>query len=107
LIDEVSYYSRALSGAEIQSLYKAGGAGKCPQGRQVLQLRLQVNLNPDGTTRVQFVGNNSQSYRIEESTDLVKWVSLGTCTADPEGNVEFSDPKVAKQPLRFYRAVEQ
>ena len=73
----------------------------------MLQLRLQVNLNPDGTTRVQFVGNNSQSYRIEVSKDLVKWVSLGACTADPEGNVEFSDPNVAKQPLRFYRAVEQ
>ena len=32
LIDEVSYYKRALSGAEIQSIYNAGGAGKCPPG---------------------------------------------------------------------------
>ena len=32
LIDEVSYYKRALSGAEIQSIYNAGGAGKCPSG---------------------------------------------------------------------------
>jgi hypothetical protein len=107
LIDEASYYSRALSGAEIQSIYNAGGVGKCPQGRQVLHLRLQVGLNPDGTTRVQFVGNNSQSYRIEVSVDMVKWGLLGTCTADDQGNVEFSDPNVAKQPLRFYRAVEQ
>jgi hypothetical protein len=30
LIDEASYYNRALSGAEIQSIYNAGGAGKCP-----------------------------------------------------------------------------
>jgi hypothetical protein len=75
--------------------------------RHVLQLRLQVSLNADGTTRLQFVGGNNQSYRIEMSTDMVKWVSLGTCTADAEGNVEFSDPNVAKQSLRFYRAVEQ
>src|ERR1035441_7789453 len=32
LIDEASYYSRALTGAEIQSIYNAGGAGKCPSG---------------------------------------------------------------------------
>ena len=75
--------------------------------RHVLVLRLEVSLNPDGTTRVQFIGNNSQSYRVEMSTDMVKWATLGTCTADAEGNVEFSDPNVAKQPLRFYRAVEQ
>jgi hypothetical protein len=107
LIDEASYYSRALSGAEIQSIYNAGGAGKCPLGHQALQMRLQVSLNPDGTTRVQFVGNNSQTYQIEASTDMVNWGLLGTCTADAEGNVEFNDPHVAKQPLRFYRAVEQ
>jgi hypothetical protein len=107
LIDEASYYSRALSGAEIQTIYNAGGAGKCALARQVLQLRLQVSLNPDGTKRVQFVGNDSQSYRIEGSADLMKWVSLGTCAADAEGNVEFTDPDVARQPLRFYRAVEQ
>jgi hypothetical protein len=29
LIDEVSYYSRALSAAEIQAIYNAGSAGKC------------------------------------------------------------------------------
>jgi hypothetical protein len=189
LIDEASYYNRALSGAEIQSIYYAGGAGKCPLGaaptifRQPASLavhagatatfsvtaagtpplsyqwrfrgtniagatrnsltlsnvqsaqagiyavrvtnpfgsimssnallmvnrmmRLQVSLNPDGTTRLHFLGNNSQSYRIEVSPDMLNWVSLGICTADAEGNVEFTDPNVAKQPLGFYRAVEQ
>ena len=29
LIDEVSYYNRALHGSEIQALYNAGSAGKC------------------------------------------------------------------------------
>src|SRR5262249_38197651 len=31
LMDEVSIYNRALSPAEIESIYKAGAAGKCPQ----------------------------------------------------------------------------
>jgi hypothetical protein len=189
LIDEASYYNRALSGAEIQAIYNAGGAGKCSLGvtptitRQPASLavhagatavfsvtaagtpplsyqwqfrgtsiagatrtsltlsnvqavqagsyavrvtntfgsiissnallmvnriiRLHLGLNPDGTTRVQFAGNSGQTYRIEVSSDMVKWLSLGICTADAEGNVEFSDPNVAKQPLGFYRAVEQ
>jgi hypothetical protein len=75
--------------------------------RHVLQVRLIVGRNPDGTTRLQFMGDNSKCYLIEASTDMVKWVTLGTCTADDAGNAEFTDPNVAKQPLRFYRAVEQ
>ena len=75
--------------------------------RHALQLRLQVGVNPDGTTLLQFVGNDSQSYRIEVSGDLVTWVTLGACTADADGNVQFTDPNTASHPLRFYRAVEQ
>ncbi len=51
--------------------------------RHAIQLRVQVDLNPDGTTRVQFVGNNSKSYLIEVSTDMLTWVSLGACTSRP------------------------
>jgi hypothetical protein len=75
--------------------------------RQAGQLRLQVSLNPDGSTRVQFVGDAGMSYRVEMSTDMVRWLPVGTCTADDEGNVEFTDPNTAGQPVRFYRAVGQ
>ena len=75
--------------------------------RHALQLRTQVSVSPDGATRLQFVGNNSKSYRIEMSTDLVNWVTLGVCTADDQGDVQFTDPSTATQPARFYRAVEQ
>ncbi len=75
--------------------------------RHALQLQLQVDLNPDGSTRLRFVGNNSSSYLIEVSTDMVNWVSLGTCTADAQGEVEFTDPNTATRSARFYRAVEQ
>jgi hypothetical protein len=75
--------------------------------RHALQLRLKVGLNPDGSTRVQFVGNYSKSYLIEVSADMANWVSLGTCAADAEGDVEFTDQHAAAGLLRFYRAVER
>jgi len=75
--------------------------------RHAIQLRLQVSVDAEGGTKVRFVGNNSKSYLIEVSTDLVNWVPLGTCKADAEGNVQFTDPNGGNQPLRFYRAVEQ
>jgi hypothetical protein len=75
--------------------------------RHALQLRLQVSLNPDGSTLVQFVGNHSKSYRIEVSTDLVNWAAVGTCAADSDGDVRFTDAGSSEQPQRFYRAVEQ
>jgi hypothetical protein len=76
--------------------------------RHALQLRTQVGVrSDDGSTRLEFVGNSSKSYRIEMSTDLVNWVTLGTCSADEQGEVQFTDPTAGDQPSRFYRAVEQ
>ena len=75
--------------------------------RHALQLRLQFGLNANGSIWLHFVGNNSKGYRIEMSTDMVNWVPLGSCTADADGNVEFTDTNAAIRSPRFYRAVEQ
>jgi hypothetical protein len=37
----------------------------------------------------------------------VNWVSLGTCTADGDGDVEFTDPNITVRSARFYRVIEQ
>lgn len=75
--------------------------------RHASQLSLQILVTPDGQTRLQFSGESGKSYRLEVSTDLVRWLPLETRTADAEGNVEFSDPNGHNQPCRFYRAVAQ
>jgi len=75
--------------------------------RHTIQLHLKVRLAADGSAHLQFVANNSKSFLIERSKDMVNWVPLGTCTPDAEGNVEFIDSNGGNQPLRFYRAVEQ
>ncbi len=43
LIDEVSYYNRALSGGEVQAIYLADGAGKCRLPRVATASAVVVN----------------------------------------------------------------
>jgi hypothetical protein len=74
--------------------------------RHALQLRLKVSLNPDGSAKIEFVANNSKSYLVEVSVDLVNWVPLGPCAADAQGNVRFTDANASHQAPRFYRVVE-
>lgn len=75
--------------------------------RHALQLRLHLCFNSNGSCLIRFVGNGCHSYGIEVSGDMKSWVSLGTCKADSEGNVEFTDANGAQASPRFYRAVEQ
>jgi hypothetical protein len=75
--------------------------------RHAIQLRLQVSQGAQSGTRLQFVGRIGQSYLIEVSADMVHWSPAGTCTADAQGNVAFTDANAANQQQRFYRAVEQ
>jgi hypothetical protein len=75
--------------------------------RHAIQLRLQISRDAQGGTLVQFVGNNGKSYLIEVSAHMVHWSPAGTCRADNEGNVKFTDANAANQGIRFYRVIEQ
>jgi hypothetical protein len=61
----------------------------------------------DGKIQVQLPGNAGGVYAIQASTNMVDWVTVGTCTADAEGNLTFTDPDASKYQRRFYRAVQQ
>lgn len=75
--------------------------------RHAVQLRLQVAWNATGGAVLQFVGDNTKSYVIEVSSDMVNWTALATCKTDAAGDVEFVDADASKRPLRFYRIVER
>ena len=75
--------------------------------RHALQLQLQVAWSKEGAAVLRFVGDNSKSYVIQVSTDMVNWAALGTCKTDAKGDVEFFDSNASKQPFRFYRVVEE
>lgn len=51
------------------------------------------------------VTTNSGSYRVEYSTNLVNWTSLGSLES-LSNSVYFSDTTVTNHPRRFYRAVK-
>jgi len=62
---------------------------------------------PDGQMQMQFSGTAGQVYQIQASTNLGNWTTVGTATADANGNISFTDPNAASYPNRFYRVVPQ
>ena len=62
-----------------------------------------------GTTTKRFelalTTTNSGSYRVEYSTNLVNWTSLGSLES-LSNSVYFSDSTITNHPRRFYRAVK-
>lgn len=69
VIDELSVYDRALSGAEIRTIYNAGGAGKC------------VNLNRAPTAGA------GDDQTVEATSPAGAAVTLdGTASTDPDGD---------------------
>ena len=64
---------------------------------------LQASLT-NGSLALLLTGSIGLAYRIESSTNLTAWISLGTIT-NITRTALFVDPAVANQPQRFYRAV--
>jgi hypothetical protein len=58
----------------------------------------------EGSAQLTFAGEAGRTYRIEATTDLVNWTSLGTVTGTGD-TWQFTDTSAANLGLRFYRAV--
>jgi hypothetical protein len=72
LIDELSFYSRALSGAEIQSIYNAGSAGKCTVALITSQpLSQTVNAGDNAVFSVAIAGAGAQFQWRFNGTNLL------------------------------------
>jgi hypothetical protein len=66
-----------------------------------------VALPGEGSGLLQWVldGYPGRQYRLESSADLLRWATLTTGFAGPDGKLQFEDPASDGQPQRFYRAV--
>ena len=65
-----------------------------------------VLVAPTGTeVRVTLTGEPGRVYALEAGADLVRWIQIGTATANAAGEAEFVDPGATSSERRFYRAV--
>ena len=95
LMDEVSVYNRALSGAELLSIYHAGAEGKC----RPLILNVCAALTIDGP-----VGSTQRVDYTEAPGNGEQWLTL-TNLVLPSRHYLFIDVGSASRPKRFYRTV--
>jgi acetyl esterase/lipase len=73
-----------------------------------VHLRINGVIDPASKRmQLEFLGVGKHVYAIEASSNLVDWVKVGTCTADAEGKVKYTDPDASHHPARFYRVVRQ
>jgi len=63
-----------------------------------------IEVLPDGSARFELLGQPGYSYRVEASSDLVTWQSLGSVTAT-NAVMPFTDATAPGYAARFYRAV--
>ena len=105
MLDEIQFFNRALSAAEIQSIYAADTNGLCLPKPLMFIAPLAYNKSNG------FVANatlrNGQSYRIQANTNLQtsNWLTLTNFTGGTAPVFRFADSTATNFPQRFYRIV--
>jgi len=82
------------------------GAVTSPPAALVISVRPLISASAgitNGQIEWQLTGTPGDTYAIELSSNLVDWTPADTLTNE-SGNVRFTDPAAANEPLRFYRA---
>jgi hypothetical protein len=66
---------------------------------------LSISNAPSSAIILKLQGTPSTTYRIEGSSNLQNWGTLGSRTAGVDGRFEFEDAALPRPPRSFYRAV--
>ncbi|HEX7596712.1 MAG TPA: hypothetical protein VF518_00765 [Polyangia bacterium] len=96
-LDEIMLFNRALSSAQIHTIYAAGSAGlvRVPQftgGAPLGNNQFSLNLR----------GQTGKTFSIYRSLDLTAWTRIGTGIANSTGSTSWTDTG-ATNALNFYR----
>jgi len=67
--------------------------------------RASIQMQPDKTAALQFIGTPGQSNRVQATTDFLDWLDLGFSVGDTNGLLHFQDTNAPSFPFRFYRTV--
>jgi hypothetical protein len=99
LIDEVSFYTRALTPGEISAIYTAGPAGKAPPTAPILLSGSLIN----GWLVLSFNSTPGKSYTLQyrDSLSAGTWQTLASVTASGT-NVLYTN-SIATPQQRFFR----
>ncbi|MGA2174328.1 MAG: GH25 family lysozyme [Verrucomicrobiota bacterium] len=99
-MDEVMIFNRALTAAQIQSIYSAGASG-------LVQAPQFLGLTPvaGGNWTLNLEGLTGRNFTIDSSTDLIRWSALATL-GNPGGTVLYTDTNAGSSPATFYRAIQ-
>jgi hypothetical protein len=80
---------------------------RAPQVSQARNLLTIAQIPGTQDLRLRFSGLPGADYRIETSTDLQNWTSLGSVQAGPNGIYEFIHLNGQDAPQRFYRSARE
>jgi GH25 family lysozyme M1 (1,4-beta-N-acetylmuramidase) len=98
-LDDIQIFNRALSAAEIASIYNAGSSGlvRAPQFTS-------ITTNGNGQMQLNIIGQIAKPITINSSPDLFNWTQMGVIS-NQFGVTNFVDPDIA-EPAKFYRATQ-
>jgi hypothetical protein len=92
------------------------GDDKCYNGiedyknawKHAIRAKVSPPISPaHGRLQLEVLGEPGERFTIQASSNLVDWVTIGTCTANGEGVATFEDADAGRHPVRYYRAVSQ
>lgn len=68
-------------------------------------LRILSGMMTNGAFHLTGIGNNNSTYTVQAATNLAtgNWQDIGTVISDSAGIIEFDDPEVVANEVRFYR----
>jgi GH25 family lysozyme M1 (1,4-beta-N-acetylmuramidase) len=96
-IDELMIFNKALTVAQIGSIYSAGSNGLI-EGPEITG----GGLNASGNLTLNLAGQTGKNYTIYSSTNLINWVSAGTL-ANAAGTNVYTDTGTTNNAQKFYR----
>ncbi len=96
-LNEIQVFPRALSAAEVKSIFNAGTSGlvRAPQFTSVTN-------NNNGQIQLNLIGMTGKPITINTSSDLVNWVQMGV-VSNQFGATNYFDSDIF-EPVKFYQA---
>jgi len=96
-LDELMLFNRALSQAEVASIYNAGSAGLVRAPQIVCS-----QFNTNGQFLINVWGFTGKTFSIQSSTDLETWAGAGVLS-NVNGTNQYVVNNATNNPAKFYR----